>query len=203
MFEFCPKMPMLDQVIDRLRLFGVLECIKKNFKLLEPVFSKSTIFSISADTFLGSMIGEFSESGSNMKELEVNIYKYFNDYIEDCECTGKFCTLLKMYFMSFSFNYLMSQLKIGYHLYLHSVENSGSLEKLSMFITGSKSVPPLGFPNGIKVKFKHGCPSACRCRPTSSTCDLSITFPIHCRGQEDFNMLLNCAVVEGVGFGNL
>ena len=81
---------MLDQIIEGLRSFGVLECIKKNAELLEPVFPKSTIFSADAQSFLESLCGEFSESGSNNKQLEINIFKYFQDYIEDCECCGKF-----------------------------------------------------------------------------------------------------------------
>ncbi len=85
-----------------------------------------------------------------------------------------------------------------------SLENpAGSLPKLLQFITGTMAFPPLGFSKAMTAKFKHGCPSMCRCRPTSSTCDLSITLPTHCHGQEDVNMLMNSAVVEGVGFGNL
>ena len=83
-------MPMLDQMIEGLRSFGMFECIKENAKLLEPVFAKSSIFSVNAETFLGSMVGEFSETGSNTKEVEINVYKFFNDYIEDCEYSGKF-----------------------------------------------------------------------------------------------------------------
>ena len=80
---------MLDQMIEGLRSFGVLECIKKHAGLLQPVFAKSSIFSVNAETFLESMQGEFSEPGSNAKEAEINIYKFFVDYIEDCECSGK------------------------------------------------------------------------------------------------------------------
>ena len=68
---------MLDQMIEGLRSFGVLQCIKKHPDLLQPVFAKSSIFSVNAETFLESMQGEFSEPGSNTKEAEVNIYKFF------------------------------------------------------------------------------------------------------------------------------
>ena len=86
---------MLDQMIEGLRSFGVLECIKKHPDLLQPVFTKSSIFSVNAETFLESMQGEFSEPGSNTKEAEVNMYKFFVDYIEDCECSGKFYQISK------------------------------------------------------------------------------------------------------------
>ena len=81
---------MLDQMIEGLRFFGMLECIMENAELLEPVFAKSTIFSVKAETFLETMRGEFSESGLNTKEVEINIYKFFSDYIEDCEYSGTF-----------------------------------------------------------------------------------------------------------------
>jgi hypothetical protein len=90
MFDFSAKMPMLDQMIEGLHAFGILQSIKENAKLLEPVFAKSSIFAVNAETFLQNMHGEFSEDGSNMKEIEINIYKYFSDYIEECKYSGKF-----------------------------------------------------------------------------------------------------------------
>ena len=77
------------------------------------------------------------------------------------------------------------------------------LTKLFKFITGTGSVPPLGLSKGITVKFKHGCPAEWKCRPTTSTCDLSITFPVHYSGAEEFKKYLDSAMVEGIGFGNL
>ena len=50
-----------------------------------------------------------------------------------------------------------------------------TLSELQKFITGCKGVPPLRLPKRITVKFKHGCMERCRCRPTASTCDLSVT----------------------------
>ena len=36
------------------------------------------------------MVGSFSEDGSNDKLAEIDVYKYFTDFIEDCECSGKY-----------------------------------------------------------------------------------------------------------------
>lgn len=77
-----------------------------------------------------------------------------------------------------------------------------SLATLLQFITGSRSVPPLGFPHPITVKFKHGCPDGCKCRPVSSTCDLSITLPVHYQ-QLEFNLVMSSAMVECAGFGKV
>ena len=78
-----------------------------------------------------------------------------------------------------------------------------SLPNVLQFITGARSIPPLGFPRNITVKFKHGCKEECKCRPTSSTCDLSITLPIHYSNSYAFNEIMKSALIEGVGFGRL
>lgn len=88
MYEFSKRMPMLDQISCGLQLFGILDSIKKHQQLLEPVFTDSSFFKPSADTFLGNMLGNFSEQGSNAKLVEIDIYKYFTDFIEDGECLG-------------------------------------------------------------------------------------------------------------------
>ena len=79
---------MLDQMVDGLHSFGMLDCIKKNAKLMEQVFTSSETFSVDAEIFLENIVGNFSEAGSNYKEVEINIFK-FSDYVEDCEDPGK------------------------------------------------------------------------------------------------------------------
>ena len=64
-------------------------------------------------------------------------------------------------------------------------------------------MPPVGFSHGITVKFLHGSPVGCKCRPTSSTCDLSIALSVHCGGPEEFNSMMSSAIIEGFGFGRL
>ena len=87
---------MLDQISEGLRSFGILDCIKQNAKLLKHVFTNSTTFKVQAEIFLENIVGDFSETGSNCKEVEINIFKYFCEYVEDCEDTGKI-----LYFMSY------------------------------------------------------------------------------------------------------
>jgi hypothetical protein len=88
-YEFSKRIPMLDQIGSGLQLFGILDSIKKHPQLLEPVFTESSFFKPNADTFLGNMMGNFSEHGSNDKLLEIDVYKYFTDFIEDCEYSGE------------------------------------------------------------------------------------------------------------------
>ena len=49
------------------------------------------------------------------------------------------------------------------------------------FLTGSGSVPVLGLPSKMRVEFKHGCIIECRCKPSVSTCDLTLNIAVHYR----------------------
>lgn len=80
-------------------------------------------------------------------------------------------------------------------------DDSVTLSDLFKFVNGTASIPPLGLTNGITVKFKHHCDAGCRCRPTASTCDISITFPVHYENYQDFKDSLSSALMEGFGFG--
>ena len=64
-------------------------------------------------------------------------------------------------------------------------------------------MPPLGLPEPIKVQFVHGCPLYCKCRPTSSTCQLTINLPVHASTFTEMDELMTSALLEGFGFGNI
>ena len=68
-----------------------------------------------------------------------------------------------------------------YKYFFISTGDTGTVRVSQMlkFITGLEQVPPLGLPDQIIVKFKYFCSANCQCRPTASTCDSSITFPLH------------------------
>lgn len=56
-------------------------------------------------------------------------------------------------------------------------------------------------PQKITVKFKYFCNANCQCQPTASTCDPSITFPLHYDTYYAFCQSMSSALVEGCGFG--
>ena len=86
MFEFSRKMPIIDQMINGLRSFGALDCIKANTNKLEPVFVAYKASFANSEVIINSIVADFSETGSNNKEKEIDILKFFNDYIEEMEC---------------------------------------------------------------------------------------------------------------------
>ena len=74
---------MLNQIMEGLRCFGTCDLIKEFPDLLEPVFVQCGCFLLKPEEFLEDIRGEFSEPGSNYRQQEIDIYKYFNDYVED------------------------------------------------------------------------------------------------------------------------
>jgi hypothetical protein len=86
MFEFSKLLPMLNQIMDGLRCFGTHDLVKDYPNLLEPVFVEYGCFLLKPEEFLAGVTGKFSEVGSNNREREIDIFKYFSDYVEDIEC---------------------------------------------------------------------------------------------------------------------
>ncbi|CAB4012973.1 Hypothetical predicted protein [Paramuricea clavata] len=88
----------------------------------------------------------------------------------------------------------------GISTYIGRCDVNKALPKLYKFITGSKSVTPLGAESHI-LKFKHGCPAQCKYRPTAATCDPSIRFPIHYSDSNDLEQAMDTTLEEYFGFG--
>lgn len=81
------------------------------------------------------------------------------------------------------------------------IDNTATLSNLYRFITGTDTIPPGGLPKDITVNFRHHCADTCRCRPTASACDISITLPVHYGNYQDFKESVSSALLEGYGFG--
>ena len=84
--------------------------------------------------------------------------------------------------------------------YIQSLDKAG-LELLFKWAVGSKSIPPLGLPKKITIQFLHRCGQDCRCRPTTSTCDLVITLPVHLDNENDMKEIMASAIADCDGFG--
>ena len=67
----------------------------------------------------------------------------------------------------------------------------------------SKTTPVLGFSKNKSLMFVHGCKEGCRCRPTTSTCDLSLKLPVHISDEDDMQYIMNSALKDSCGFGFL
>ena len=71
------------------------------------------------------------------------------------------------------------------------------------FVPGTSSIPPLGLPGKLKVLFKHWCTNSnqsCKCKPTVSTCALSLTLPVHYNNKQAMKEALTEAALMSQGF---
>ncbi|XP_046856540.1 G2/M phase-specific E3 ubiquitin-protein ligase-like isoform X1 [Xenia sp. Carnegie-2017] len=171
MNDFSRFLPMLDQLMIALGLFNVIKAMKEEKAAMKALFvAECSFFLPFADQMLDGMTAEFSEEGNNCKMAEVDVYKFFLDFLQDSNA-------------------------------FRGTHATNTLYMLHKFITGCEQLPPLGLPKPITVKFKHGCTERCKCRSTASTCDLSITLPVHYR--DSYNQLkeaIDSALIEGNGF---
>ena len=73
------------------------------------------------------------------------------------------------------------------------------------FVTGSKTAPTLGLPGKLEILFKHECKSVktCKCKLKVSTCDLSMTIPVHYKNSDDMFKALAESMEMSCGFDEL
>ncbi len=94
--------------------------------------------------------------------------------------------LLKLLFAFLSKTYLYNCTLFNlYCIGLHGLK----MDHFVKWLTGSKSIPPLG------------CNEGCRCRPTTSACDIVLKLPVHITSAEDMGLMIESVVKESVGFG--
>jgi hypothetical protein len=106
--------------------------------------------------------------------------------------------LLKLLFAFLGKTYLYNCTLFNlYCIGLHELK----MDHFVKWLTGSKSIPPLGFPKKFAIKFVHGCNEGCRCRPTTSACDIVLKLPVHITSAEDMGLMIESVVKESVGFG--
>ena len=63
-------------------MFNVLGTLKLKSELLKLVFTPNSFFEVTLEEFLSSLHVQYSESGSNLKDKEVDVFKSFTDLLE-------------------------------------------------------------------------------------------------------------------------
>lgn len=105
--------------------------------------------------------------------------------------------------VTFSLSDVKKQQEIDayYHFtnYIQSLDTDG-LQTTLKWAVGASTIPPLGLPKKISIQFLHGCAPGCRCRPTTSTCSLTITIPTHLDNEDDMKSIMASAVADSQGF---
>ncbi|PFX14627.1 hypothetical protein AWC38_SpisGene21201 [Stylophora pistillata] len=88
------------------------------------------------------------------------------------------------------------QRKVG-----HSGVNGMTVKYFVKWMTGSSQIPPIGFPKNFTLEFVHGCLQGCCCRPTVSTCDITIKILVHVSDEHTMKEMITSAVKDSFGFG--
>lgn len=93
------------------------------------------------------------------------------------------------------------EIDVFYHFtnYIQSLNTDGLQTTLKCAV-GSSTIPPLGLPKKLSIQFLHGCVVGCRCRPTTSTCALKITLPVHLDNADDMKSIMGSAIADSEGF---
>ena len=91
------------------------------------------------------------------------------------------------------------EIDVFYHFTI-SLHTDG-LQTTLKWAVGSSTIPPLGLPKKLSIQFLHGCVVGCRCWPTTSTCALKITLPVHLDNADDMKSIVGSAVADSEGFG--
>ena len=76
---------LIDQLITGLEVFGLLAKIRKHGKVMEPLFTLqgAANFVLTSGILLDHLSVECSPEGSNKKVLEIDVNKFFCDYIQE------------------------------------------------------------------------------------------------------------------------
>lgn len=83
-----PKIPMIEQLAQGLSLFGILDVMRKHSSQVANVFTPEGWSDITCDEFMQLLHPDFSEDGTRMKELEINVFKHFADFITSLQYDG-------------------------------------------------------------------------------------------------------------------
>lgn len=81
---------MIDQLIIGLGSFGVLVELRKHREIMEPLLTQdgAASFMVTPDLLLDHLYVDCSPEGSNNKISEIDVHKYFCDYIQGVAIRG-------------------------------------------------------------------------------------------------------------------
>lgn len=89
-----PKRAMIEQMAQGLSLFGVLDMMRKHRSLLASVFTFERWHDITSEELIHLMVPQYSDEGTKMKDLEINVFKHSMDFITSLQYAGKELTYL-------------------------------------------------------------------------------------------------------------
>lgn len=83
-----PKLPMLSQLADGLKLFGVLQAMQRYPSVMKPLFTAEERKIFTSDDFSAMLVTTFSVSQIK-KDQEIQTYKAFADFVQSLQYGGE------------------------------------------------------------------------------------------------------------------
>ncbi|XP_068751097.1 G2/M phase-specific E3 ubiquitin-protein ligase-like [Montipora capricornis] len=166
----------LDQLKEGLAKVGVLEAITRDPDLFKPLFCWDSSLQVTTGYIRWLFDPKLSEVGSNARSQEEDLLYNWEEYLKEIDDEGR----------------------------ARAADTEVTLEELFAFLTGSHSIPPMGFERpGSIVFIPLENPKESRL-PSVSTCIPQLSIPICNYILEDFDNFkkqINLAVLGSMEFG--
>ena len=86
-YYLTPKLPMLDQLAEGLKLFGVLDLVREHEDEMRHIFTHNASSIVTDDQTI-DLFKPFYDDNTQRKEMEINTYKAMCDFVEELHHQG-------------------------------------------------------------------------------------------------------------------
>ena len=177
------SMLAISQFVDGISMFGFLDVIRKYPEEARSLFQSAGKKSLSAEVIDDMFEPQLSDFGSNRRCYEESILMNFTHFLEDLEAG----------------NVTANVLCLEDDAILERVLN---LKDFLQFVTGSPTIPILGFDASPSIVFNHDDPNR---KLSVSTCSLELRFPVNPNllVYDSFRQEMIDCIISSPGFGQV
>lgn len=182
--------PMLNQIREGLRLYGLNNVLAQHPHICEQLFVPGHLKDVDSDFLVSALSPNFSEEGTSRRQQEMRVINFLQDFLQKLE-DGE------------------DVQNEGCPLEAVPDKKCLSVKLFLQWVTGQAHVPLTESERElfkIIVNFEHDCESLYGhhtvCYPVVNACAVTITFPIrHLTCVDDFENCVTEAILNGYEFG--
>ena len=190
------EMAQFQEGLDTLHVASLL---KLHPSTIEQLFTYSCR-QVTAHDLIHLLIPVYSPRGSNAREEEEAIILNWNDYLQDLE--GVETLLVSRTRARTGCDTFTRHIPgiIGLFYSVAGTESEISPSSVLSFVTGSPTIPPMGFDRTINI---HFIDDKSKTLPTASTCSLVLRLPLALVEYQQFKQMMDFAIQNTIGFGQV
>ena len=83
-----PRLPMLDQLADGLKAFGILDLVKRHRNAMKCIFTPNFTSSVTEELLFHLLSPSYSDN-TQQKDEEINTFKAMCDFVQELQYKGK------------------------------------------------------------------------------------------------------------------